>query len=589
MSEGGGYAPSCPDAQQQPPRQTLPVVMPKAAPPSKPSSKCFVRRTCAVWHREKAQQWLNQRFAGLTPSDLNRHGDILFFCTASLEHPAGFEDHWGVYDRDADEAFHITEEQRAGVVNAAAVAMMCDFRVPAQVNRLCRICTILSELDDAPPIFWMPHSNAETSGGDISDTALHDKVMNSGVDDVIVGEPGGIELAIVLLSRISKSRMLAQKMNDTLNQRHDYNVRAQYLQNCVHSIVWDYLRMRLNSDIPAIDRDQPPGLPTHVDGWQLGQQLGQGSFGTVYALAKLARSQSGNAEQKRGVLKVIAKAGISNINGLKSIKHQIHIMRRVSQEFPHPGIINFLQAHHTKTHIMFLMEDGGRLNLFRRLRMRQREPQNHMLSMSKVISIISQALQAVQHMHMVCQVAHRDIKPENICIREEGDEITLKFIDFDVALVVRGGDHRSTTICGTFPFTAPEVHLEDSYLPFPADMWSLGILFAEILCGTNVIEDFVLIMDHLHEHKQENERMGITPSETQTARYLVAKIAEKFAEEGSLVRMLAWHSRPELHTLVEPVGIFLGRMIVIEPMDRFSSSEALHLYHNDLGLFPSAE
>ena len=71
---------------------------------------------------------------------------------------------------------------------------------------------------------------------------------------------------------------------------------------------------------------------------------------------------------------------------------------------------------------------------------------------------------------------HRDLKPENIMITPNGYP---KLIDFGSAKIVTD---RTYTILGTPHYMAPEVILGQSY-DSSVDMWSLGIMLYEFLCG----------------------------------------------------------------------------------------------------------
>lgn len=91
---------------------------------------------------------------------------------------------------------------------------------------------------------------------------------------------------------------------------------------------------------------------------------------------------------------------------------------------------------------------------------------------------------------------YRDLKPDNVMIDAEGH---IKLIDFGFAKRING-DKRSKTNCGTLGYTAPEVvTCAPSGYSYPADLWSFGILLAELLTGSLPFENK---SDPMEIHKQ---------------------------------------------------------------------------------------
>jgi len=95
--------------------------------------------------------------------------------------------------------------------------------------------------------------------------------------------------------------------------------------------------------------------------------------------------------------------------------------------------------------------------------------------------MISQCADALDHLHRKANVAHRDLKTENIIFSETESGYQIKVADFGLASVCGSGTVCYSR-CGTFVFLAPEEVLEDSYNACIADVWSMGIIFLEILC-----------------------------------------------------------------------------------------------------------
>jgi serine/threonine-protein kinase len=80
-------------------------------------------------------------------------------------------------------------------------------------------------------------------------------------------------------------------------------------------------------------------------------------------------------------------------------------------------------------------------------------------------------------------VIHRDLKPANILVNDEG---LLKIVDFGVAAAASSGDTQLTKtgyVIGSPKYMAPEQILGKK-VDFRADVYSLGVLFYEMLTGT---------------------------------------------------------------------------------------------------------
>ena len=101
------------------------------------------------------------------------------------------------------------------------------------------------------------------------------------------------------------------------------------------------------------------------------------------------------------------------------------------------------------------------------------------MSTPQVRLYLSQIILIMEHLHKN-KIIFRDLKPENLMLDEDG---YLNLVDFGTAKKLTI-EHRykTMTIIGTPHYMAPEVMQGKGY-SFEADIWSLGILFYELICG----------------------------------------------------------------------------------------------------------
>lgn len=103
-------------------------------------------------------------------------------------------------------------------------------------------------------------------------------------------------------------------------------------------------------------------------------------------------------------------------------------------------------------------------------------------SCSEAVGIVYQvanALEAAQRYGVV----HRDVKPENIMLQEDG---SVKLVDLGIAKAEGIKDSLRTTtesVFGTPAYVSPEQALSSSDVDVRADIYSLGIVFFEMVSG----------------------------------------------------------------------------------------------------------
>lgn len=128
--------------------------------------------------------------------------------------------------------------------------------------------------------------------------------------------------------------------------------------------------------------------------------------------------------------------------------------------------------------------------------------ENYQLSLNETLDIISQLIAGLEAAHKK-NIVHRDIKPANIIILPDG---VIKILDFGLAKV---SDQQSTATglrMGTLSYMSPE-HIRGESLDLKSDVWSLGVVFYELLSGRR---PFTGISDQSLMHSVLNDKLDFS-------------------------------------------------------------------------------
>ncbi len=140
----------------------------------------------------------------------------------------------------------------------------------------------------------------------------------------------------------------------------------------------------------------------------------------------------------------------------------------------HPHIVTIHDFGQTNGLYFFVMEYVDGLNLRQVLdaeRMAARE----------ALAIVPQICDALQYAHDH-GIVHRDIKPENILLNRQGQ---VKIADFGLAKLVGadGPARGAERVMGTPQYMAPEQVQRPAEVDHRADIYSLGVVFYQMLTG----------------------------------------------------------------------------------------------------------
>ena len=219
-------------------------------------------------------------------------------------------------------------------------------------------------------------------------------------------------------------------------------------------------------DPKAETAPDPSGLAAAFPGLELLELIGQGGMGWVYKARqpKLDRVVA---------LKVLSPALAANPAFAERFAREARVLARLS----HPNIVNVYDFGQADGHFYFVMEYVDGVNLRQAMRAGGFSP-------PQALALIPSICEALQYAHGE-GILHRDIKPENILLDSKG---RVKIADFGIAKLAGEAGVGSTltgtgAALGTPHYMAPEQLERPAEVDHRADIYSLGVVFYEMLTG----------------------------------------------------------------------------------------------------------
>jgi serine/threonine protein kinase len=210
--------------------------------------------------------------------------------------------------------------------------------------------------------------------------------------------------------------------------------------------------------------------------------LGSGGSGCVY---RVEHTITGRVE----AIKVLLETGQEKSEQAERFLREIQVQARLN----HPNIAAVHNAFWADGHLLMVMEYVEGETLETRLA-RSRVP------LTTAVAYMHQALSALSYAHER-SVTHRDVKPGNLMICRDSE--TVKVMDFGLA---RGGSDlkltQTGTVVGSLYYISPEQVKASADLDERADIYSLGVVFYELVTGQKPFrheQAFDLMTAHVHE------------------------------------------------------------------------------------------
>ena len=274
--------------------------------------------------------------------------------------------------------------------------------------------------------------------------------------------------------------------------------------------------------------------PFHID-----KELGSGAMGTVY------RARFDNKGKVIHVaLKVVSLGLLGNDSAMARFDREANILKQLR----HPHIVRLLATGKYRNTPFIAMEyvDGEPMD--RALQRRGR------MSWEEAFAYGKQLCEALQHAHDK-GIIHRDLKPSNLMITAKG---ILKLTDFGIAkdTDVTALTGANSTI-GTAAYMSPEKCRGEKSLSAKSDLYSLGVVFYELITGrkpfvaettmdmflkhvneqpvrpTKYIPDLPVWVDNLIMFLME-KKVELRPLDAQTVAKMISDIEQKVQDQQSL-------------------------------------------------------
>lgn len=208
--------------------------------------------------------------------------------------------------------------------------------------------------------------------------------------------------------------------------------------------------------------------------YQLGQVIGQGSFGKVYLAVNLESGQLMAVKQVELPTAGTIKAQQNRQKMVDALMREIEVLK----ECQHPNIVQYLGTFNNGSFISVILEyvSGGSVtSLIRKI---------GKFEESLVRHLVPQILLGLEYLHDKALI-HRDIKGANILVTERGD---AKISDFGISkrneyqFAYRFNSRMS--VQGSVFWMAPEVVKAKGYSA-KVDIWSLGCVVLEMYTGSH--------------------------------------------------------------------------------------------------------
>jgi len=249
--------------------------------------------------------------------------------------------------------------------------------------------------------------------------------------------------------------------------------------------------------------------------WEIGGILGEGGMGAVYR----GKQRSLN---RRVALKVLAP----NLAADSKLLQRFQLEARMTSMLSSPNVVQVFAAGEWEDNHFFVMEYVEGRDLYDVIK--DRKAENKPFTADEAADVVIQAAKGLAEAGRH-GIVHRDIKPPNLMVTKGG---LVKVADFGIVKVM--GESSLTMAgqaVGTPSYVSPEQGRGEADIDQRSDLYSLGVVFYELMCGKKPFEGTTpnaIIYQHCYGEPELPRQINVEISEVYQA--VVLKCLQKKPE-----------------------------------------------------------
>jgi len=205
-----------------------------------------------------------------------------------------------------------------------------------------------------------------------------------------------------------------------------------------------------------------------ADRYEIKRPLGRGGMGMVY----LAHDWK---EQRTVALKTLLPKYAKHPQAVARFVREVKAARQIR----HPAVVTIHDWGKHDGTLYYAMEyiDGKSVRSW----MRERKQKDRTIGLGSTVRVLGMICSALEKAHE--HTIHRDLSPENVMVTRDGN---VKLLDFGLAKLTQTNSDltRVGVTLGKLQYSSPEQRADAKNVDKRADIYSMGVMFYEMLSGS---------------------------------------------------------------------------------------------------------